>query len=169
MAMSMANDNWGSAARIGIFIVGAEPVPEAEWWAMAPEGVSVHAARITAPTPWAVWQDDRRAVDLAPDLAHGARQFASMRLSAAVIAHTSSSVAGGTGWDEAVMSRLRESLHPDTAVTTNGLDCLRALRHCGLSRPFVVYPPWFTEDTVAAGDAYFAAAGFPDASSNSSR
>ena len=35
----------GWKARIGMFIVSSEPVPEAEWWAMMPSGVSVHAAR----------------------------------------------------------------------------------------------------------------------------
>ena len=49
----MSNDNWGWRARIGLFIVGNEAVPEAEWWAMAPPGVSVHAARVTARAPWA--------------------------------------------------------------------------------------------------------------------
>ena len=29
-------DNWGWQARIGMFIVGSEVVPEAEWWAMVP-------------------------------------------------------------------------------------------------------------------------------------
>ena len=29
-------DNWGWKARIGMFIVINEPVPEAEWWAMVP-------------------------------------------------------------------------------------------------------------------------------------
>ena len=48
-------DNWGWKARIGMFIVSSEAVPEAEWWAMMPPGVSVHAARIKAPTPWAKW------------------------------------------------------------------------------------------------------------------
>ena len=54
-----SNDNWGWRARIGLFIVGNEAVPEAEWWAMAPPGVSVHAARVTARAPWARWRDDR--------------------------------------------------------------------------------------------------------------
>ena len=49
----MRADNWGWRARIGTFIVGNEAVPEAEWWAMASPGVSVHAARVSAPTPWA--------------------------------------------------------------------------------------------------------------------
>ena len=33
-----ANDNWGWRARIGMFIVGSEAVPEAEWAAMVPGG-----------------------------------------------------------------------------------------------------------------------------------
>ena len=64
----MRADNWGWRARIGLFIVGNEAVPEAEWWAMAPPGVSVHAARVTAPTPWATWTHNRSAVALADDM-----------------------------------------------------------------------------------------------------
>jgi hypothetical protein len=52
-------DNWGWQARIGMFIVGSEVVPEAEWWAMVPLNVLVHAARVTARAPWAHWRDDR--------------------------------------------------------------------------------------------------------------
>ena len=32
----LGRDNWGWQARIGMFIVGNEAVPEAEMWAMAP-------------------------------------------------------------------------------------------------------------------------------------
>ena len=158
----MANDNWGSAARIGIFIVGAEVVPEAEWWAMAPPCVSVHAARVTAAAPWARWQGDRQDVELAPDVERGAAQFAAMALSAVVLAHSSSSIIGGPGWDDAVMACLKPRLHASTAVTTNGLDCTAALRHCGVHRPFIIYPPWFGERAMRAGVDYFLDAGFLD-------
>ena len=53
----MQRDNWGWRARIGMFIVASEAVPEAEWWAMTPAGVSVHAARVEARAPWATWRD----------------------------------------------------------------------------------------------------------------
>ena len=99
-------DNWGEVARFGMFIVGAEAVPEAEWWAMAPPGVSVHAARVTASTPWVQWNADRSAVVPSDDLARGAKQFASMRLAAVVTGHTSSSVLGGPGWDAALRAWL---------------------------------------------------------------
>ena len=103
----MNNDNWGARARIGMFIVSSEAVPEAEWQAMAPAGVSIHAARVTARAPWATWRNDRQGVNLADDLARGCRQFADMRLAAMVIGHTSSSVSGGKGWDAAVIAEMR--------------------------------------------------------------
>ena len=157
----MAKDNWGRAARFGIFIVGNEVVPEAEWWAMVPPGVSVHAARVHAPAPWAPWQGDD--VALASDLERGAASFKGMALDAVVMAHTSSSVLGGQGWDQAVIKRLQADLHPNTKVTTNGLDCADALRAMAVTKPFVVFPPWFGDKLIAAGMDYFTALGFPEA------
>ena len=156
-------DNWGWKARIGMFIVSSEAVPEAEWWAMVPSGVSVHAARVTAPTPWARWADDRTHVELEADLERGATQFAAMRLSAVVIGHSSSSLAGGMGWDDAAVKRLQQIVRPETVVTTNGLDCQAALRALGINRPFLVFPAWFNDETLAKGVDYFAQLGFQPA------
>lgn len=157
------NDNWGWKARIGMFIVGGEAVPEAEWWAMAPEGVSVHAARVTARAPWARWRQDRTGVEMEEDLARGSRQFADMRLSAVVIGHSSSSILGGAGWDEAVVDCLAKTLGPDVIATTNGLDSFAALRASRAQRPFLVLPPWFNDDIVAAGVRYYKDRGFEPA------
>ena len=159
----LQNDNWGSRARIGMFIVGSEAVPEAEWWAMLPPDVSVHAARITASAPWAAWRENRAGVDLAEDLARGCRQFASMRLSAVVIGHSSSSFVGGKGWDEAVVESLSGTLDPEVTVTTNGLDTMAALRASGVRRPYLIVPPWFNDKTAAAGVRYYEDQGFEPA------
>ena len=156
-------DNWGWRARIGMFIVGSEAVPEAEWWAMAPPGVSIHVARVTARAPWATWNADRTAVTLVDDVARGARQFASMRLTAVVVGHSSSSIVGGKGWDEAIVGALAGELGPDVVVTTNGLDSAAAFRASGISRPFVVLPAWFGDDTVSRAVEYYAALGFAPA------
>lgn len=160
--MTLKPDNWGGDARFGLFIVGVEAVPEAEWWAMAPPGVSIHVARVSAPAPWGMWDDARETVELAPDLARGAAQFAGMALSAVVLAHSSSSIAGGRGWDEAATRALRMHLDPATAVTTNGEDCALALRHLGVSRPYLVFPPWFGDGIIATGRTHFAEQGFAD-------
>src|SRR5476651_1532429 len=95
---------------------------------MAPPGVSVHAARVTAKSPWASWNANRTGVELSDDLARGAKQFAAMRLSAAVLAHTTSSVVGGKGWDEATASALATAIGNSTMTTTNGLDTMAALK-----------------------------------------
>ena len=150
----LQNDNWGSCARIGMFIVSNEAVPEAEWWAMLPPKVSVHAARITAPAPWARWQEDRIALDLADDLVRGSRQFAAMGLSVVVMGHSSSSFVGGKGWDEAAVDRLSVILGPNVIVTTNGLDTIAALRASGVRHPFLIVPPWFNDETAAASGRF---------------
>jgi maleate isomerase len=157
------NDNWGWRARIGLFIVGNEAVPEAEWWAMAPSGVSVHAARVTARAPWASWREDGKGVEPAEDLVRGCHQFAAMRLSAVVVGHSSSSFVGGKGWDEAVAANLSGTIGTGVMVTTNGLDTQAALKASGVKRPFLVLPPWFNDDLVAAGLRYYADAGFETA------
>lgn len=158
-----SRDNWGWRARIGLFIVGNEAVPEAEWWAMAPPDVSIHAARVTARAPWASWNTDRTAVALEDDLARGARQFAAMRLSAVTVGHSSSSILGGPGWDDAVVAQLAAILPPETNITTNGLDSLAALRHIAATRPFLVLPPWFNDTICAAAVAYYIAHGITPA------
>lgn len=156
----MNNDNWGARARIGMFIVGSEAVPEAEWQAMAPPGVSVHAARVTAPAPWAPWRADQKGVDLADDLARGCRQFAAMRLAAVVVGHTSSSVVGGKGWDDAAIAEMRTILGHAVHVTTNGKDTLAGLGAVGVRRPFMVAPPWFGDAAMASAESYYADHGF---------
>jgi maleate isomerase len=153
-------DNWGWKARIGMFIVSSEPVPEAEWWAMIPGGVSIHAARVTAPTPWARWTSNGETVELEADVERGAQQFAAMRLSAVVIAHSSSSIVGGHRWDDAVVKRLSDVLSPDAFVTTNGRDCQAALQALKVERPFLVFPAWLADPILPKGVAYFAEHGF---------
>src|SRR5258708_31159854 len=147
LARVTEKDNWGSRARIGLFIVGNEAVPEAEWWAMAPAGVSVHAARVTARAPWAAWREHRSGVELADDLLRGARQFAAMRLSAVTLAHTSSSRVGGKGWDDAAVASVSAVVGGSMALTTNRLHTLAALKAAGIQRPVLVLAPAVGEDT----------------------
>ena len=159
----MSNDNWGWRARVGMFIVGNEAVPEAEWWAMVPQGVSVHAARVTARAPWARWNANKTNVALEDDLARGARQFAAMQLAAVTVGHSSSSLLGGVAWDALTVAALRQELDEGPFVTTNGLDTQAALRALHVRRPFLVLPPWFNDETVAAGVRYYAEAGLATA------
>ena len=156
-------DNWGWRARIGIFIVGNEAVPEAEWWAMAPPNVSIHAARVTATSPWAKWKADKSGVELSEDMQRGAKQFGTMRLTAVTLAHTTSSVVGGTGWDEATAAAMSAVIGKGVFATTNGFDTIAALKASGIKRPFLVLPPWFADPAVKAAVAYYAEHGLATA------
>ena len=154
-------DYWGWRARFGMYIVSCEAVPEAEWWAMMPPGISVHAARIDAPAPWAHCSHD--GVSLSDDLARATHHFASMRLNAVVIGHSSSSLLGGAGWDDAVVDTLKSQLPDSTRVTTNGIDCRAACASLSMRRPFVVFPPWFNDKLVSAGEHYLQSFHLPPA------
>lgn len=70
---------------------------------------------------------------------------------------------GGKGWDEAVVARLSQLLGPGVIATTNGMDCQAGLRAMSVRRPFLVLPPWFGNETVAAGLSYFTDQGFEPA------
>jgi maleate isomerase len=153
--MDLNRDNWGHRARFGMFIVGSEAVPEAEWWAMIPPDVSVHAARVTAKAPWASWSSEHNVVELSLDLSIGLKQFASMKLDSIVIGHSSSSFIGGKGWDEAIVRQLSEALDDTVAVTTNGLDIFAAITELRLQRPFLVLPAWFGQATIEAALKYY--------------
>ncbi|MBT3704126.1 MAG: hypothetical protein HOE62_20015 [Alphaproteobacteria bacterium] len=153
--MDINRDNWGHRARIGMFIVGSEAVPEAEWWAMMPADISVHTARVTARAPWANWDSEHHDLELSEDLSRGLKQFASMKLDAIVIGHSSSSFIGGRGWDEAIIEQLSAGLDDTVAVTTNGLDIFAAINEMKLQRPFLVLPAWFGQTTVEAALKYY--------------
>ncbi|MDP3545458.1 MAG: hypothetical protein Q8S29_04695 [Phreatobacter sp.] len=155
----MQPDNWGSLARIGLFIVSREVVPEAEWWAMCPPGVSIHAARVAAPAPWALWRDDRNGVELAPDMVRGCEAFNAIAPDVVVLAHSSSSFVGGPDWDEAVIGAMADQLAPETTATTNGLDTRLALARLGVSRPFLMMPAWMNDRLIESAVSYYAAFG----------
>ena len=145
-------DNWGWKARIGMFIVSSEPVPEAEWWAMMPSGVSVHAARVTAPTPWARWSSNRETVELEPTSSGAPNSLppCACRPSSPAAARAASRAAGDgmIRYQAAVRDR-----RPDTVVTTNGRDCQAALRALKVERPFLVFPAWFADPALPQGVA----------------
>jgi maleate isomerase len=119
---------------------------------------------VTARAPWLRWRDDRSGVAPEDDLVRGCRQFAAMRLSVVTIGHSSSSLSGGRGWDEASVAALSPLVAAGTVVTTNGLDTQAALRALEMKRPLLVLPPWFNDETVTAGVRYYADHGFAPAS-----
>jgi len=146
-------DGGGTIARFGVLTPDFDPVPESELWAMAPQGVSVHAARVArAGGPGAgfvtePYVDDAvdRLVDLSPR--------------AILLGYTSSSYALGTGGDERVHARLEQRAKGIPLIFTCPA-AAEALRQLGIRRLSLVHPPWWTAEANDQGIAYWREKGF---------
>lgn len=157
-------DGWGSLARIGVLAVHNCVVPEGELWAMAPAGVSLHAARV--PLGWRGPQelapigfDVVRAFAEPPHVDAAGELLADAPLHVIVYAFTSSSYVLGPEGDAALKRRL-EGRTRGIPVLVTGLSAGVALRALGLRRLALIHPPWYTPELHQRGTAYFRAQGF---------
>ena len=148
-------DGWGSKARVGLLVPHIDVVPESELRAMAPEGVSIHAARVpfgwrpgTAPL------DAVRAFAEPPDVDKAVDLLADAPVGVIAYAFTSSSYLIGSDGDAALQRRLegRSRGIPVLVPCTSAVTALRAL---GVHRLFLVHPPWFSADLDRLGANYF--------------
>src|SRR5262249_13228703 len=147
-------DGAGLLARIGVLTPDFDPVPESEMSAMAPPGVSIHAARVhrnpnTTPAAFA----EPPYVDAA------AEQLADLAPKVIVFAYTGSSYVLGADADDSTQTRL-EALGRKTPVVMTCPAAISALRALGTKRVALFHPPWFKEEVNAKGREYFRAHGF---------
>ncbi|MGE5830333.1 MAG: hypothetical protein ACM30G_18500 [Micromonosporaceae bacterium] len=158
----MRPDNWGWCARFGILVIDKDPVAEAELWAMAPPGVTLHAARFESPRPPgsdSYGTDPARTVAESPDVARGLGFLGQMRLDAICLCFTTSSFFGGYGFDDGFIREASAKAH-GTPVTTSALATVNAMRATGMRNPYLVMTPWFKDAIVEAAEKYVNAAGF---------
>jgi maleate isomerase len=147
---------WAWRARLGILVNHNDAVPETEFWAMAPRGVSVHAARFEGPRQKGQDYGPEAAAALAEsaDLARGIEFFSRMRLETIFLCFSTASILAPVGFDEDLTSRLTK-MAGGIRVTTATEATVAAIAAIGLRRPMVVVPPWFSDALMSAADAYF--------------
>jgi maleate isomerase len=145
-------DGAGSLARIGVLTPDFDPVPESEMWAMAPQGVSIHASRVT-------WNGDPRVFAEPPHVDSAAEQLAGLRPRAILYAFTSSSYALGAEADGLLRARLEKRAGGIPVVLTCQA-ATEALRFLAAHRVALIHPPWFSEEVNAKGMDYFRTQGF---------
>jgi len=133
---------------------------------MAPEGVSIHAARV----PLGMVGDDgtivpqvggqvARAFSEPPHVDAAAALLAAAPLHAIVYAFTSSSYLLGTDGDAALKARLQKRTNPIPVVISTPAACT-ALRAVRARQIAIIHPPWFAADLDRSGAAYFERQGF---------
>jgi maleate isomerase len=145
-------DGAGSVARIGVLTPDFDPVPESEMWAMAPQGVSIHASRVP-------WNRDARSFAEPPHVDSAAELLSGLTPRVILYAFTSSSYALGAEADDPLRARLEKRARGIPVVLT-GLAASEALRILGVRRLALIHPPWFTEEVNSEGKDYFRTLGF---------
>ena len=157
-------DGWGQT-RIGILTPHADVNPESEFNAMAPDGVSIHAARV----PLGVYRpggvmdatianDPVRAFADPPLVDDAAELLASAPLHAIVYGFTSSSYVRGFADDAALKQRL-EMRTRGIPVVIPCAAAVSALKVLNAQRLALISPPWFSADMDRQGAQYFEAQG----------
>jgi maleate isomerase len=159
-------DGWGFRARLGVLVPHAAIGTESELAAMAPEGVSIHAARVPLgimragglmdPT---IALEPARAFADPPLVDEAAELLAAAPLHAIGFAFTSSSYVRGAAEDEPLRQRLEQRTRGIPVAITSRAAVL-ALRAVGARRVALVDPPWFSAELTALGAAYFRDEGF---------
>jgi maleate isomerase len=159
-------DGWAFRARIGVLVPHAAIGTESELAAMAPDGVSIHAARVYLgamrdgglmdPT---IALEPVRAFTDPPAIDDAAALLAAAPLHAIGVAFTGSSFVRGAADDEALRQRLEARTRGiPVAVTANA--AVLALRTLGAASLAIVDPPWFSPELIALGARYFREQGF---------
>ena len=147
-------DGVGSIARIGILTPAFDPVPESEAWAMAPKGISVHAARVRRQRG-----EDARLFAEPSRVDWAVESLAAVKPRSIIYAFMSSSYVLGTNGDEALRTRL-EKIAGGIPVILAAEAASAALHAINARRVAVIHPPWFSEETNDGGKAYFQSQGF---------
>lgn len=162
----MAEPVWrpaaGWRARLGILVIDKDTVPEVEFHAMAPAGVTVHTARFASPrqSGSASYGDDpARTVVESPDIATGLDYLGRIGLDAITLCFVTGSFFGGVGFDDDFAAKASEKAHGCRVGTAAGA-VRAALTATGVRRPFLVAPPWFNDLIATHALKYFGDAGF---------
>jgi maleate isomerase len=146
-----APDGAGWRARIGMLSPDDDTVPESECWTMAPAGVSVATARV--PLGDVRTYSDPPGPDNAIDL------LARLPLQSIVFAFTTTSYVLGTSGEQALTARLEQRSH-GIPVLLPCVAATAAFRALAVRRVALFHPPWFPDDVVQQGGAYFQSQGF---------
>ncbi len=156
----------GARTRIGVLTPHADVWPEAEFGAMAPDGISIHAARI----PFGAYKpggtmdptiadDPVRAFADPPLVDDAAELLASAPLHAIAYGFTSSSYVRGAADDAKLKERL-ESRTRGIPVVITCAAAVTALMALGVTRLALISPPWFSAEMDQQGVRYFQSQGF---------
>jgi maleate isomerase len=145
------SDGSGWRARLGVLTHEDLTITESEFWAMAPDGVSVHTTRV----PFR----DYRTYANAPGPDNAIELLAGLPLQAIIYAFTAASYLLGALGEQELVARLEQRSH-GIRVLMPCVAAAAAFRALAARRIALFHPPWYDDDMVQKGVAYFQKQGF---------
>ncbi len=150
----------GWRARIGVLVPPGNPTVEPELYRMAPDGVSLHFARMEAPPssgpPGGAAGMEERTRAYREGLDGPARTLGQVRPAVVVLAHTASSYALGWGNEQPLADRIASLAGAPALLAAHAVQA--ALQHWGVKRLALGTP--YPESISRQGKAYWEAAGY---------
>ena len=134
---------YGWRGRIGAIVSPPNTVVECEFAQMAPDGVSVHAARLGRPPGAEGPLTGDAVLQTNADLPRAASSLAELRLDVVVFAHTAGSMLGGIQYDQELTSMLEETVGCPAVTTASA--AVAVLNRAGVRRLAVGHAPAATE------------------------
>lgn len=129
-------DYYGWRARIGLIYMASSTVMEPEFYAMAPEGVSIHTDRIILPAPTI---EGLEKMMEGPEVRRCASFLAQAPLHVIMFGGTSATFLNGIGWDRKVIEQMQTETGGIPASTTSSA-VLNALRAVGATKVSIATP-----------------------------
>jgi maleate isomerase len=142
--------------RLGIVVVDNDPVPEMEIWQRAAARASIHTVRFALPRQPGEIYLGSSVDDLIERAGLGAAldTLRRIRVDAACLCFTSASVFSDGRFDAAFI-RDATARAGCAAATTSAQALVHGLRKRGARAPALLIPPWYSDATVDAFEAYF--------------
>ena len=137
--------------RIGLIVPSSNTTMEPEFYKMAPEGVSIHTARIRLKEVRA-----EALREMAEDVAGAAELLSTAGVNLIVYGCTTGSLLGGIEWERGLIKKIQES-GGSTSFST-ALAIVEALREFGAKRIVVATP--YIEELNALEESFLEAHGF---------
>ena len=156
-------DGWGAKTRIGLITPHMDAVPEGEFQALAPDGVSIHAARVplgwrAGPEPPPIGIEAVKAFAAPPHVDDAVSMLSAVPLGSIAYGFTSSSYILGPKGDNELVKRLEEKSR-GIPVAIPCQSVLLAMQALGVHKLSLINPPWFPDELTDMGAKYFRSCG----------
>lgn len=132
---------YGWRGKIGLIVPSSNTTCEMEFHRMAPEGVSVHTARVFNPEVTQEEEKENAMLEMSAELLRAAKEVASVQPGVIIYACTTASFIKGPGYDKELGEKIKaETGIPGSSTTAAMVEALKAfgVKKIALATPYAL-------------------------------